>query len=50
MLPGEMQAILAKILFFVFATFMICLARVKAHDIYPAPMTPKAPIESTKSM
>ncbi|MFZ9001210.1 MAG: hypothetical protein ACO20H_07885 [Bacteriovoracaceae bacterium] len=50
MLPGEMQAILAKVLFFIFATFMICFARVKAHDIHPVPNTPKVLIESPNSL
>jgi len=32
MLPSEMQAIMAKILFFVFATCILCLNKVTAAE------------------
>lgn len=39
MLPGEIQALMAKVLFIFFATFMLCLVRARATE---APLVPKA--------
>jgi hypothetical protein len=33
MMPHEAQATMAKILFFIFATFVLCLGKARAHSV-----------------
>jgi hypothetical protein len=35
MLPEEMQALMAKLLLILFATFMFCLGKVRAESLAP---------------
>ncbi len=41
MLPHEIQALIAKILFFVFATCLLCLSKVRAGNVANFPQNQK---------
>jgi hypothetical protein len=46
MFPHEMQAVMAKVLFFVFATLILCLSKVRAVEM-PLPLSSSVEIVQT---
>lgn len=49
MFPHEAQALMAKMMFIIFATIMFCMMKVRAHEtpIHPYHNTPLAKTYST---